>query len=447
MPSVRSFALLAAAALLSSAAAHPHDGHDHEVNRALPDTWFQPRDHPVYNLFPRDDSFPEIGSEEWAAGLPTDSKYDVNNLPKEWLDALDAAVAAGKIPDIPTTTLDGNPVYPNNLDPMSPEICSSTYKCPDPDLIWDAPDGTFAASFDDGPTEGSPLLYDFLQQNNIAVTHFMIGLNILYGPELFKRAFYELQGDIAVHTWSHPYLTTLTNKELLAEFGYTLEIIRRSTNGRLAKFMRPPYGDGDKRVAAIAKHVFGLTVVIWNQDTEDWSIGQEGGTTRDKVNQDLEKWITGSKSPGLVILEHELTNDTSGAFMQAYPLIQQNGWNFVSLARMDGGSAYLNADGPTGDVKPASVAQFNADTSAGGESSSSSAAGSATSSTPAKPTSSAGSGVNSRGPGTESSSKTSSSAGSSQTGSGASQDPNSAASVSRSGLLTGLSALVAALVL
>jgi chitin deacetylase len=69
----------------------------------------------------------------------------LNALPKEWTDALDAAVQAGKIPDIPVSTSPdgGNPVYPNNLDPGSPEVCSSTAKCRIDGDIWDAPDGYF----------------------------------------------------------------------------------------------------------------------------------------------------------------------------------------------------------------------------------------------------------------------------------------------------------------
>ncbi|KAJ2973659.1 hypothetical protein NUW54_g12025 [Trametes sanguinea] len=100
----------------------------------------------------------------------------------------------------------------------------------------------------------------------------MIGVNILGYPEEFKMAFEDNQDDIAVHTWTHPYMTTKTDLEVVGELGWTMEIIHNSTGGRLPKYWRPPYGDSDNRVSAIAKEVFGLTTVIWNQDTEDWSI-------------------------------------------------------------------------------------------------------------------------------------------------------------------------------
>ena len=114
--------------------------------------------------------------------------------------------------------------------------------------------------------QSSDTLYDFLNQHDTPATHFMIGINILNNAPQFLRAFQELQGDIAVHTWTHPYMTTKTNEELLGEFGWTMQIIHDSTGGRLPKYWRPPYGDSDNRVRAIAKEVFGLTTVIWNQE-------------------------------------------------------------------------------------------------------------------------------------------------------------------------------------
>ena len=61
-------------------------------------------------------------------------------------------------------------------------------------------------------------------------------------------------------------MTTLTDEELLGEFGWTMELIHNSTGGRLPKYWRPPFGDSDERVRAIAKGIFGLTTVIRNQE-------------------------------------------------------------------------------------------------------------------------------------------------------------------------------------
>jgi peptidoglycan/xylan/chitin deacetylase (PgdA/CDA1 family) len=61
-------------------------------------------------------------------------------------------------------------------------------------------------------------------------------------------------------------MTTKTNLEVLGEIGWTMELIHNSTGGRIPKYWRPPYGDSDMRVRAIAKEVFGLITVMWNQE-------------------------------------------------------------------------------------------------------------------------------------------------------------------------------------
>jgi peptidoglycan/xylan/chitin deacetylase (PgdA/CDA1 family) len=61
-------------------------------------------------------------------------------------------------------------------------------------------------------------------------------------------------------------MTGLSNADVVAQLGWTLQVIYNSTGGRLARYWRPPYGDTDARVNAIAREVFGLTTVIWNNE-------------------------------------------------------------------------------------------------------------------------------------------------------------------------------------
>jgi chitin deacetylase len=78
-------------------------------------------------------------------------------MPQAWIDALNAAVTAGNIPNIPQSTESGgqNPVYPQGYDPTGTEVCSGTYKCMNPLDYWNAPSGYYGTGFDDGPTEVS----------------------------------------------------------------------------------------------------------------------------------------------------------------------------------------------------------------------------------------------------------------------------------------------------
>ena len=212
-------------------------------------------------------------------------------------------------------------------------------------------------SFDDGPVgdpDASPRLYDFLKDQNQKISHFMIGANIRDNPQVFLRAFQELEDDIGVHTWTHPYMTTLTNEQVLAEIGWTLQIIHDSTGGRVPRYWRPPYGDADNRVRAIASEVFGLTSVIWNRDTVDYSL-TANGTTLETIQGQFEEWLAGPRSPGLIILEHEIEGPPVTAFINALPLIRQHTeWTAVSCAQLfenqPNGSWYLNAQNNTSPV-------------------------------------------------------------------------------------------------
>ncbi|KAK0190940.1 carbohydrate esterase family 4 protein [Armillaria mellea] len=325
------------------------ENHDHVERKLLPSNWYQKRDHPVHSLFkrgPQDDGiqYAEVGSPTWASPFPKTTP-DTNQLPQAWVDALQEAVSSGKIPNIPqsTNTPNTNPVYPNGMNPGGPEICSSTYQCRIPGDIWDAPPGTLGVGFDDGPQPATTGLVTFLQSQNQSATHFMIGVNILNNANQFTAA-YNIGGDIAVHTYTHPYMTTLSNIQIVAELGWTMEIIHNSTGGRVPRFWRPPYGDSDNRVRAIASEVFGLECIIWNHDTDDWSLSA-GTVTQQQISTNMNTWLIGPKTPGLIILEHELTTDTVQAFINAYPSMKANGWNTTSVTRLvDDDGVYQNSE-------------------------------------------------------------------------------------------------------
>lgn len=50
--------------------------------------------------------------------------------------------------------------------------------------------------------------------------------------------------------------------------------------------------------------------IILSISTEDWSL-TSGGTTPQNINNSMTQWLTGSKNPGLIILEHELSDQAS----------------------------------------------------------------------------------------------------------------------------------------
>lgn len=117
---------------------------------------------------------------------------------------------------------------------------------------------------------------------------------------------------LSVHTWAHPYLTTLTNEQIVAELGWTKKIIKDVT-GVTPNTMRPPYGDIDDRVRYIAMQM-GLTPIIWTRanggsfDTQDWQIGG-GEVTAVEAYNNFENFLdnaTSTMTTGFIVLAHDL---------------------------------------------------------------------------------------------------------------------------------------------
>jgi len=419
------FALLCSSGLVASA--------------PLDETWYQPRDSPVASLFHKRYT-PSPSDANFTSNYPAGSSTPPSSsLPASWL----AKLASITMPNVSVSQPNnGYPQYPGGESGADQTICSFTYACTTEDDLYNPPAGVVALSFDDGPTPASIELYDYLIANNVSdkATHFMIGSNVMYNPTQFQAAL-DNGGHIAVHTWSHPYMTSLTNEQVLGELGWTMQVISDLNGGRLPKFWRPPFGDVDNRVRAIAKGVFGLETVVWNQDSGDWAIGHDPQYTNSSVNAMMSGWLTGSKSPGLLILEHEVNPNDIGVFMTNYPLMMSNGWSVKTVADAFSMDWYQNSADNKASVTTMSVGSGQL-------------ASNSSSSTSASASSSASTSVSSSASGSTSMTSTSSSSGT-QASTSASSAAQGAANTGAAGvrytlescLWVGMAGLVGALLL
>jgi hypothetical protein len=121
-------------------------------------------------------------------------------------------------------------------------------------------------SYDDGPSEDTPRLLDELKIKNIKSTFFIIGTSGIQNVDIIKRM--DLEGhEIGIHTWNHYPMTLLTNEQIVAEIKYSESLVYAIT-GRVTKSLRPPYGNIDDRVRAIA-WALGYNIIMWDADSKD----------------------------------------------------------------------------------------------------------------------------------------------------------------------------------
>ncbi|PWN95177.1 glycoside hydrolase/deacetylase, partial [Tilletiopsis washingtonensis] len=261
--------------------------------------------------------------------------------PASWTAAYEAAKARGAIPGYPVAAPGGTGQYPQGTNVG--QVCSWTAtKCFGHDDIYEAPANEWAVSFDDGPTQQSEGLYRFLASQNQTSTSFMIGSQVLDFPNALQVA-KQSNIQMALHTWSHTPLCGLTDEQIVAELGWNMQIVMDET-GLLPALYRPPQGDVDDRVRAIAREVFGLRAVMWAYDSNDWCLNGQGGSAcpgqvpgQDKqsvVDYIYQTIYKKDRSQGVIILEHELTTDSVGIFESYYPTLKTAGWQPHCIAEL-----------------------------------------------------------------------------------------------------------------
>jgi len=219
------------------------------------------------------------------------------------------------------------PTY-NTSDPD----CWWTYdKCDTPKLAGLSPDVinipeplSLGYGFDDGPNCSHNAFYNFLTSNKQKATMYYIGSNVQNWPLEGQRALADGH-EICVHTWSHPYLTAVQSESVFAELWYTMKMIKLAI-GVTPTCMRPPYGDIDDRVRAVAK-ALGLRIILWQSDSFDWEVGSTPGVTPATVDTNYQNLINGAQNgtyatSGTIMLTHEINNFTMTEAIKWYPMLK-----------------------------------------------------------------------------------------------------------------------------
>ncbi|KAA1085572.1 chitin deacetylase [Puccinia graminis f. sp. tritici] len=174
--------------------------------------------------------------------------------------------------------------------------------------------GTLGASFDDGPSEFTPNVLQYLDENKLKATFFIVGSRAVSSPDIL-RAEYMAGHQLCLHTWSHPSLTTITNEQIVAEFAWSMKAFK-DILGIQPTCARPPYSDVDDRVRYIL-NAMGLKTILWtrtsttNFDTNDWRVVAGSATAASSV-QTFQGFLTTQSTlqTGFIVLAHDLFSQT-----------------------------------------------------------------------------------------------------------------------------------------
>ena len=192
-------------------------------------------------------------------------------------------------------------------------------------------DGPYIAmTFDDGPHATlTPKLLDILKQRHIHVTFFVLGQLVNEHPEIVQRAFAEGH-EIANHSWDHKALNKLGEGGLQHELADTSAAIKEAS-GKAPTLMRPPYGATNPRLSRAIEKEYGMKVILWSVDPDDW---------KDPGPQAVEQRIvagwkgSGGAKPGAIILSHDIHKGTVEAMPAALDALLAKGYKFVTVTEL-----------------------------------------------------------------------------------------------------------------
>ena len=192
-----------------------------------------------------------------------------------------------------------------------------------------------ALSFDDGPSDVTPLILETLQKENIPASFFVIGstarsethLNLAedapsYDYSSFMKQAYEMGCEIGNHTWTHPYLSKLSEEEMMEEVEKTSDFIE-SVIGQRPTLFRPPYIDVNELMHKKIEMTF-----IAGIDCQDW----EPSVTAEQRTQ----MILDKVKDGDIILMHDSPGNTptSEAIKTLIPELKKQGYEFVTITEL-----------------------------------------------------------------------------------------------------------------
>ncbi|KAJ3181169.1 chitin deacetylase [Geranomyces variabilis] len=178
----------------------------------------------------------------------------------------------------------------------------------EPDITACPAANTWGLTFDDGPTDAvdstnatdlvTSDLTAALKAINTHATMFVVGSQSYYHPQ-DVLAMYQAGHEIAVHTWTHAALTTISNAQIIAEVLYGEAMITRIIGVR-PRFFRPPY-----------------RTILWGPNYDS---GDSHGATAAQVLATAQSWI--KPGPGFITLDHNIEATTTAMSVSVVKMIQ-----------------------------------------------------------------------------------------------------------------------------
>ena len=151
-----------------------------------------------------------------------------------------------------------------------------------------------ALTFDDGPSQWTPVVLDLLREHDARATFFVIGERVRERPDDVRRIAAEGH-ELGSHTLTHPRLTDIGDEEVRAEISGGVDAAQEVLGERLPLFRAPGF-HADARVLGIVSELE-LEAVFADLDPEDWRPGVDSHT--------IFRFVLDGLRPGAIVDLHD----------------------------------------------------------------------------------------------------------------------------------------------
>jgi len=185
------------------------------------------------------------------------------------------------------------------------------------------PEKIIALSFDDGPNlVTTPKVLDVLEKHGVPASFFVEGQYINDESAAMMKRAVSLGCDIENHSYSHSFMTQLTEEQIKWEIDTTSALIEKYI-GVKPIFFRPPYINVDQKMHDVIDLTF-----ICGQGCEDWVPEVDAAERARRV-------IADAVDGNLVLLHDFVGNDnTVEALETIIPALKEQGFTFVTVPQL-----------------------------------------------------------------------------------------------------------------
>jgi peptidoglycan/xylan/chitin deacetylase (PgdA/CDA1 family) len=173
-------------------------------------------------------------------------------------------------------------------------------------------------------------LIDFVKASGIRVTMFPNGVYSSWTDHAKKLRPLVERGQVQLgnHTWSHPDLTSLSDKQIAYQIRRNEQFLHRTFGVDPAPYLRPPYGFHNKRTDQVAADLGYRLITMW------YGVLGDGTSyySPDQLVANARQWF----DPGRIVIGHANQDPITHVYGQLLDLLRARRLQTVTLADVFG---------------------------------------------------------------------------------------------------------------